>query len=103
MVVIELTAMLCTLGEKRGLAQRLTETDEPPANVVADGMLVALVASTALALTFWFFPQPLFPGGRFTIADRLMVLNFGQMLRIGTPKDVMVARDVQEIYLGIEA
>jgi O-antigen/teichoic acid export membrane protein len=74
LVVIELTAMLCTLGEKRGLAQRLTETDEPPANVVADGMLVALVASTALALIFWFFPQPLFPGGRFTIADRLMVL-----------------------------
>ena len=32
-----------------------------------------------------------------------MVLNFGQMLRIGTPEDVMVARDVQEIYLGIEA
>jgi O-antigen/teichoic acid export membrane protein len=74
LVVIELTAMLCTLGEKRGLAQRLTETDEHPANVVADGMLVALVASTLLALVFWIFPQPLFPGGRFTVADRLMVL-----------------------------
>ena len=38
-----------------------------------------------------------------SVVSRLMVLNFGQMLRIGTPEDVMVARDVQEIYLGIEA
>ncbi|PEQ14470.1 polysaccharide biosynthesis protein [Novosphingobium sp. PC22D] len=74
LVVIELTAMLCTLGEKRGLAQRLSETDERPANVVADGMLVALLASSVLAAIFWFFPQPLFPGGQFTLADRLMVL-----------------------------
>ncbi|MDE8651174.1 lipopolysaccharide biosynthesis protein [Novosphingobium album (ex Liu et al. 2023)] len=74
LVVIELTAMLCTLGEKRGLAQRLSESEEHPANVVADGMLVAFLVSSVMALVFWFFPAPLFPGGRFGTIDRLMVL-----------------------------
>jgi len=74
LVVIELTAMLCTLGEKRGLAQRLTDSDEHPANVVADGMLVALIASSALAALFWLFPAPMFPGGEFSEIDRLMVI-----------------------------
>ncbi len=74
LVLIELTAMLCTLGEKRGLAQRLSESDEHPANLIADGSLVALLASSAVALSFWLFPAPLFPGGEFTWIDRLMVL-----------------------------
>lgn len=74
LVVIELAAMLCTLGEKRGLAQRLSDSDEHPANVVADGMLVALLASSALAALFWLVPAPLFPGGKFSEIDRLMVV-----------------------------
>jgi O-antigen/teichoic acid export membrane protein len=74
LVLIELSAMICTLGEKRGLAQRLSESDEHPANVIADGSLIALVASCAVALAFWMFPAPLFPGGKFTSIDRLMVL-----------------------------
>lgn len=74
LVVIELTAMLCTLGEKRGLAQRLSESDEHPANVVADGMLVALIASCVVAAIFWIFPGPMFPGGTYTRIDRLMVI-----------------------------
>jgi branched-chain amino acid transport system ATP-binding protein len=32
-----------------------------------------------------------------------MVLNFGKMLMIGKPDEVMAAREVREIYLGIEA
>ena len=74
LVVIELTAMICTLGEKRGLAQRLTESDENPANVIADGALVALALSSAMALLFWLFPAPLFPSGRYSQIDRLMVI-----------------------------
>lgn len=74
LVVIELTAMICTLGEKRGLAQRLSESDAHPANVVADSMLVALLASSTMALIFWLFPAPLFPGGEYSEIDRLMVL-----------------------------
>lgn len=74
LVVIELTAMICTLGEKRGLAQRLSESDDHPANIVADGMLVALLASCTMAAIFWLFPAPLFPGGEYSEIDRLMVL-----------------------------
>lgn len=74
LVVIELTAMICTLGEKRGLAQRLSESDDPPANIVADGMLVALLSSCAIAFVFWLFPAPLFPGGHYTETDRLIVI-----------------------------
>jgi O-antigen/teichoic acid export membrane protein len=74
LVLIELTAMLCTLGEKRGLAQRLSESDAHPANLIADGSVVALLASCVVALGFWLFPAPLFPSGHFSWIDRLMVL-----------------------------
>ena len=38
-----------------------------------------------------------------SVVSRLMVLNFGKMLMIGAPDDVMAAPAVREIYLGIEA
>lgn len=76
LVVIELTAMICTMGEKRGLAQRLSDTEGEvlPANVIADGTILAVLASCAAALFFWFVPAPMFPGGKYSEIDRLMVL-----------------------------
>lgn len=74
LVVIELAAMVCTMGEKRGLAQRLSMSDAHPANVVSDGALLCLFASSAMAALFWLVPEPLFPSGYHTTADRLMVL-----------------------------
>jgi O-antigen/teichoic acid export membrane protein len=75
LVVVELTAMVCSMGEKRGLAQRLTEApDTEPANLVFDGMLVAIVASFAAAAFFWLVPAPMFPSGEYTQLDRLIVL-----------------------------
>lgn len=38
-----------------------------------------------------------------SVVTRLMVLNFGRMLMIGAPDEVMAAPQVKEIYLGIEA
>jgi branched-chain amino acid transport system ATP-binding protein len=38
-----------------------------------------------------------------SVVERLMVLNFGRMLMIGTPAQVMASPEVKEIYLGIEA
>jgi branched-chain amino acid transport system ATP-binding protein len=37
------------------------------------------------------------------VADRVMVLNFGAMLTEGTPQAVMADKEVQRIYMGIEA
>ena len=45
LVVIELTAMLCTLGEQRGLAHRLSDSDEHPANVVASRIMVVFTTA----------------------------------------------------------
>ncbi|KQM14782.1 lipopolysaccharide biosynthesis protein [Novosphingobium sp. Leaf2] len=81
LVLIELTSMLCTMGEKRGLAQRLSETEGqvPPANVIADGTILALIASIVASVLIWFVPEILFPGGHYTWIDRLMVVALPAM------------------------
>ena len=47
-VVVELAALLATLGLKRGLAQALSRTDRPHVHVVADGLVA--VSYTHLTL-----------------------------------------------------
>ncbi|QKG72464.1 lipopolysaccharide biosynthesis protein [Erythrobacter mangrovi] len=75
LVVVELVALVCALGEKRGLAQRLAEgEDKHPANLVYDGMLLALIFAGAAAAVLWLVPAPLFPSGQFTELDRLIVI-----------------------------
>ena len=76
LVVVELVALLCSLGEKRGLAQRLAEGEGKthPTNVVFDGILLATLFSSLAALFFWFVPAPLFPSGQYTWLDLLIVL-----------------------------
>ena len=64
LVVVELVAMLCTMGEKRGLAQRLSDHDEEPAPLIADGLFLALLIGAAAALVLWLVPAPMFPSGR---------------------------------------
>ena len=36
------------------------------------------------------------------VVDRLIVINFGQVLREGDPVEVMACAEVQEIYMGID-
>ncbi|WP_341712722.1 hypothetical protein [Erythrobacter sp.] len=75
LVVVELVALVCAMGEKRGLAQRLAEgEDKHPANLVYDGMLLALIFSCVVAAVLWLVPAPLFPSGQFTELDRLIVI-----------------------------
>lgn len=74
LVVVELVALVCSIGEKRGLAQRLSESEDHAANLVYEGMLVALALSALAAVFFWFVPAPLFPSGEYTELDRLIVL-----------------------------
>ncbi|WP_043604708.1 lipopolysaccharide biosynthesis protein [Novosphingobium sp. Rr 2-17] len=81
LVLIELTSMVCTMGEKRGLALRLSQTEGRvhPANVIADGTILAVIASFSAAVFFWFVPMLLFPGGHYTWIDRLIVLALPAM------------------------
>ncbi|MES2698642.1 MAG: lipopolysaccharide biosynthesis protein [Pseudomonadota bacterium] len=78
LVVVELVALVCTIGEKRGLALRLAEGDantiSGQTGLIADAMLVAVVISTMLAVPLYFFPNLLFPSGIYTDLDRWIVL-----------------------------
>ena len=74
LVVIELTALICSMGEKRGLAQRLTEGEGDQSSLVFDGLLLALMFSTAVALLLWFFPAPMFPNGMNGPLDRWLII-----------------------------
>jgi O-antigen/teichoic acid export membrane protein len=75
-VIVELMAMVCTLGEKRGLAQRLSDADEEgdPSHIVCDGLLTALLAAGAVASVLWLVPAPMFPSGVYTTVDKLLVI-----------------------------
>jgi O-antigen/teichoic acid export membrane protein len=75
LVVVEIVGLICSMGEKRGLAQRLTEDSEShPANIVFDGMLIASAAGFAAAAFFWLVPAPMFPSGAPSGLERLIVL-----------------------------
>ena len=75
LVIVELMGMVCTLGEKRGLAQRLSDADEDgePSHIVWDGLLIALIAASIVAGVLWLVPAPMFPSGVYNTVDRLLV------------------------------
>ncbi|AOF94280.1 ABC transporter ATP-binding protein [Sinorhizobium sp. RAC02] len=37
-----------------------------------------------------------------SVVERLLVLNFGRVIGMGAPAEIMASREVKEIYLGIE-
>lgn len=76
-VIIEVLALICALGEKRGLAQRLTEgaddDGQTPANLVFDGMFTSLLFSVAACLLLIAFPVIIFPNGTNSPLDIWMI------------------------------
>jgi branched-chain amino acid transport system ATP-binding protein len=38
-----------------------------------------------------------------SVVERLVVLDFGRVIGVGTPEDMMASKEVREIYLGIDA
>jgi O-antigen/teichoic acid export membrane protein len=73
-VVVELAALLATLGLKRGLAQALSATKRPHVNVVFDALAVALVVSLAASAVLCTFPQLMYPNSAITGLDRFLPL-----------------------------
>jgi O-antigen/teichoic acid export membrane protein len=90
LVVVELIAMICTIGEKRGLAQRLSDAEGDHTHLVFDGLTVALLVGSVAALALWLVPAPMFPSGIYTSTDRLIVL-------------AIPARALTEILLAAQA
>ena len=72
--VVELAVQLCTLGQKRGLAQELAREDAHPANVVGDGMLLSGALAAVVAAVFYLVPILVFPSGHYNAVDRLIPL-----------------------------
>ncbi|WP_380788431.1 lipopolysaccharide biosynthesis protein [Sphingomonas sp. R86521] len=73
-VVVELAALLATLGLKRGLAQALSKSDRPHGCVVWDGMAVAFVASMIASAVLCTFPEIMYPNSAITGLDRFLPL-----------------------------
>ncbi len=76
-VIIEILALVCALGEKRGLAQRLTEgiedEEDSPSNLVFDGMLTSLLFSLTACAILLVFPVIVFPSGTNSEFDIWMI------------------------------
>ena len=72
LVIVELAAQLCALGQRRGLAQRLSEDPRAAAHVIADGLLLTLLLGAVVAGLLYMFPAPMFPSGHYSQLDRLV-------------------------------
>ncbi|WJY17847.1 lipopolysaccharide biosynthesis protein [Alteriqipengyuania flavescens] len=65
LVIIELTSQLACLGQKRGLAQQLSQDeDRHPSHVIADGMVMSAIVAACFMVLLSLFPDPMFPRGR---------------------------------------
>jgi O-antigen/teichoic acid export membrane protein len=71
-VVVELAALVATLGLKRGLAQALSRAERPHVCVVWDAMAVAFVASLTASTVLIAFPQIMYPNTAVTGLDRFL-------------------------------
>lgn len=73
-VVVELAALIATLGLKRGLAQALATTTRPHVHVVWDAMVVAGILSLLASAVLWAFPQVMYANTQVTGLDRYLPL-----------------------------
>ena len=73
-LIVEFVAQLATLGLRRGLAELLSRDDRPHAHMVADGILLGLLASAAGAALLIAVPQLMFPNSNITGLDRFLPL-----------------------------
>ena len=71
-VVVELAALVATLGLKRGLAQALSSSDKPHVCVVWDALALAFVLSIAASAVLIAFPQVMYANTQVTGLDRFL-------------------------------
>jgi len=71
-VVVELAALVATLGLKRGLAQALSSSDQPHVFVVWDALALAFILSIAASTVLIAFPQVMYANTQVTGLDRFL-------------------------------
>jgi len=73
-LIVELVAQLATLGLKRGLAEQLAHDTRPQSHVVADALLLCLLACAAGTAVLMIVPEAMFPNSGLNGLDRLFPL-----------------------------
>jgi O-antigen/teichoic acid export membrane protein len=73
-MVVELAAMLATLGLKRGLAEDMARRPDDEAGALFDALLLALIVSLAGSALLVTLPQLVFPAGTVQPVDRWFAL-----------------------------
>ena len=73
-VVVELAALVSTLGLKRGLAQALATTERPHVHVVWDAMVLGGILSLSASAVLWAFPEVMYPNSYVAGLDRYLPL-----------------------------
>jgi O-antigen/teichoic acid export membrane protein len=71
-VVVELAALVATLGLKRGLAQALSSSDQPHVCVVWDALALAFILSIAASMVLIAFPEVMYANTQVTGLDRFL-------------------------------
>jgi O-antigen/teichoic acid export membrane protein len=74
-LIVEFVAQLATLGLRRGLAEALSKQERPDTHVVADALLVAMIASAVGAAMLIALPQVMFPNSPINGLDRFLPLT----------------------------
>jgi O-antigen/teichoic acid export membrane protein len=74
-LIVEFAAQLATLGLRRGLAEALSKDDRPHNHIVADALLVAMIASAVGAIFLIALPQLMFPNSSINGFDRYLPLT----------------------------
>ena len=74
-VVVELAALIATLGLKRGLAQALSTTDRPHGEVAWDALAVAFGVSLTLTALLFAFPEVMYADNTASWIERCLPLT----------------------------
>ncbi len=74
LLIVEFVAQLATLGLRRGLAEILSREEKPQSHVIADCLLVCLLASAFGAAVLIAIPQVMFPNSPINGLDRFLPL-----------------------------
>ena len=74
-IVVEFAAQLATVGLKRGLAQKLSNTERPHSHIVCDGLLVGWITSAIVAGILIAVPELMFPNSPINGRDNLLPLT----------------------------
>jgi O-antigen/teichoic acid export membrane protein len=73
-LIVEFVAQLAALGLRRGLAELLSRDEKPHAQLIADAMLAAMLASALGAALLIALPQVMFPNSQINGLDRFLPL-----------------------------